>query len=203
MGRVRVYDVEDLAIGMTETFKDRPWEFRENTSFTWPSQLQRVGDSLAVAYASDKWKQKNPQGFRDQELYKHLAESRNRAYAKPGLLVDFHKPNRSWPVKGPMISFADCPMPRQFAILGLFEEASLKLYTQGSKTKPRFGKGDNDGVVKITVRHGMLGASKMLWTMEDPDDEDEPFLFVYTKSDGVLLLIVGDELDIEKDGIVG
>jgi hypothetical protein len=92
-------------------------------------------------------------------------------------------------------------MPRHFAILGLFEEADIQLYTAGTKTDPKI-VGD-DGIVKVTVKHGMLGASKMLWSVEDPSEKDEPFLFVYTKSAGVLMVIVGDELDVRKDGIVG
>ena len=31
----------------------------------------------------------------------------------------------------------------------------------------------------------------------------EPFLFVYTERDGILMIVVGEELDVEKDGIVG
>jgi hypothetical protein len=201
--RVRTYDAEDIAIGITETFKDRPFEFRENMSFGWPRSLQNVGDSLAVAYESDKWKPKDAAGRREAELYKHLAESRNSVYVKRGLLKDYYKPNRGWPVKGAMISFTGCPMPRHFAILGLFEEASLQLYTDGTAQDPEFGKGEDDGIVKVTIGHGMLGASKMLWSREDPNEPDEPFLFVYTKSAGVLMFIVGDKLDVKRDGIVG
>jgi hypothetical protein len=199
--RRRVYDAQDLATGMVETFNDRKSEYTQKMNFSWPRALQNVGESLAVAYASDKWKPKSNSSKREQELYKHLAESRNRAFCRNGLLHDFYKPNRSWPVRGPRITFSDCPMPRHFAILGLFEEADIQLYTAGTKTDPKI-VGD-DGIVKVTVKHGMLGASKMLWSVEDPSEKDEPFLFVYTKSAGVLMVIVGDELDVRKDGIVG
>lgn len=199
--RRRVYEAEDLATGMVQTFKDRTWENRYEMNFGWPRSLQNVGDSLAVAYASDKWKPKNANGLREQELYKHLAESRNRAFVRNGLLKDFYKPNKNWPVRGPEITFSDCPMPQHFAILGLLEEVDLQLYAAGPRDKPQI-VGD-DGIVKVTVRHGMLGASKMLWSVDDPGEEDEPFIFVYTKSVGVLMIIVGDELDIKKDGIVG
>lgn len=199
--RRRVYDAKNVATDMVETFNDRKWEYQQNLSFGWPSALQNVGDSLSVAYASDKWKPKNSRGKREQELYKHLSESRNRAFVRKGLLKDFYKPNKSWPVRGPMTKFSDCPMPQHFAILGLFEEVDLQLYTGGTRERPQI-VGD-DGIVKVTVSHGMLGASKMLWSVEDESEKDEPFLFVYTKSDGVLMIIVGDELDVKKDGIVG
>lgn len=201
MPRRQVIDAQGVATGIVETFNDRPWEYEQRMSFGWPRALQNVGDSLAVAYASDKWKPKGQNGRREMELYKHLAESRNRAFVQRGLLKDFYKPNRSWPVRGPMITFSDCPMPRHFAILGLVEEVDLQLYSAGSRDEPQI-VGD-DGIVKVTVRHGMLGASKILWSVEDPNEEDEPFLFVYTKSAGVLMIIVGDELDVKKDGIVG
>ncbi len=201
MARRRVYDAQKVATDMVETFNDRPYEYTQSMSFGWPRALQNVGDSLAVAYASDKWKPKDNAGKREMELYKHLSESRNRAFVRKGFLKDFYRPNRGWPVRGPNITFSDCPMPRHFAILGLLEEVDLQLYTAGTKDKPQI-VGD-DGIVKVTVRHGMLGGSKMLWSMEDPDEEDEPFLFVYTKSAGVLMIIVGDELDVKKDGIVG
>jgi hypothetical protein len=34
-------------------------------------------------------------------------------------------------------------------------------------------------------------------------DNDEAFLFVYTKKGGVHMIITGKELEIEKDGITG
>lgn len=200
MGRVKVYDAESIARDMVRTFKDREPEYIENQRWKWPSHLQNVGDSLAVAYASDKWKPRGKKGKREQELYKHLAESRNRAFVKPGLLHDYYDQGEQWPVVGPEYSFQDCPMPSDFAILGLFEEADLQLYVEDGED-PDFGGGD-EGIVKVTVRHGMLGGSKILWS-QTTGEKDEPFIFVYTRSAGVLVVITGDDLDIEKDGIVG
>jgi hypothetical protein len=164
--------------------------------------MQNVGDSLAVAYASDKWKPKGADGKREVELYKHLAESRNRVLARPGVMYDKFEPNKRWPVRGPRVSLVECPMPKHFAILGLFEEIDIKLYTGGTKDKPRFGNGD-DGIVHVGIRHAYLGGGKMLWSRVDKEREDEPFIFVYTNDGGVMFICVGDELDIEKDGIVG
>lgn len=202
MGRVRVYDAEDIAKGMVRSFKDREPEYVENFRWRWPSYLQNVGDSLAVAYASDKWKPKDSQGKREMELYKHLAESRNRAFVKPGLLHDYYDTNSEWPVIGPETSFEDVPMPNSFAILGLFEEVDLQLYCFGDEDGPEFSDDPDEGIVKVTVRHGMLGGSKFLWSKVG-QGSDEPFIFVYTRSAGVLMIMTGEELDIEKDGIVG
>lgn len=201
--RPRIYDAEDLAIGMTETFKDRPYEERIDYHFSWPAKLQNVGDSLAVAYDSDKWKPKDKEGRRDWELYKHIAESRNRAFIRPGFLRDFYSPRRKYPVRGPMVSFLDVPMPKHFSVLALFEEINLQLYTQGTSRCPGFSDDPNEGVVKVTVRHGLLGGGFLLWSKVDRRRANEPFIFVYTEDDGVCILIVGEELDVEKDGIVG
>ena len=197
--RVRVYDAEGSARDMRETFQNAPVTRQRRFSFDWPPLLHNVGDSLAVAYASDKWKKKK----KDYELYKHLAESRNRVLCVPGLIVDEDSPSKRWPVIGPMVDMTDVPHPRHFAELALFEEANLKLYTDGTDEDPKFGRGRDVGVVTITVKHGLLGGGKFLWSRDDRGRSDQPFLFVYTERDGVLLIIVGEELDVLKDGIVG
>jgi hypothetical protein len=202
MSRVRVYDAEELAIGMTERFKDRPWEEYEELPFNWPARMQNVGDSLAVAYASDKWKPKSRNGKRRAELYKHLAESRNWALVRPGFLHDYYRPSKRWPQRGPDVSFANVPMPEHYSMLGLFEEIDLQLYTHGTKNAPRFSSDKDEGIVKVTVRHGLLGGSYIRWS-EVSDRDDEPFLFVYTATAGVCIIVVGKKLDVEKDGIVG
>lgn len=215
--RPRVYDAEHLARGYREAFAARHVEVRTEFRFGWPAIMQNVGDSLAVAYASDKWERKRADGNRSVELYKHLAESRNQALCLPGLLRDEQAPEREWEAHGPLVSLSDVPMPQHFAVLGLFEEASLKLHKATRSGRPVFGKEPDDGVVRVEVRHGMLGASKMVWNEVEPyasarsaelleglepTDFDQPFLFVYTE-DGVLILVVGERLDVTRDGIVG
>ncbi len=201
--RRRVYEARDVAKHMREAFVDRPVERQETLDFSWPAVMQNVGDSVSVAYASDKWEEKGRSGKRKVELYKHLAESRNRALARPGALYDFYAHDNEWPVIGPMVSLAECPMPRHFAVLGLFEEINLRLHTGGTDDAPRFGRSPNAGVVHVDLPHAYLGGSKILWSRVDPRRKDEPFIFAYTKSDGVMFMVIGDELDIEKDGIVG
>jgi hypothetical protein len=89
-------------------------------------------------------------------------------------------------------------MPKHFAILGRFMECNCVLHTSGTDDDPELDPKGDDGCVTLTVRHGMLGASKFV-----RDGKLQPFLFVYHPDVGVYFLITGDELDIEKDGIVG
>jgi hypothetical protein len=196
MSRRRVYEANEVAEGYVQKFHARPVREEHDFDFDWPDALQHVGDSLAVAYASDKWKNKG-----DFELYKHLAESPNRAYVKKGLLRDWdsEKPVRTI---GPMVSFERVPMPKQFAILGYFEEANFRLHTSGTARQPYFGEHEDDGCVAVAIGDAWLGASKIRWS-EVSDRDDQPFLFVYTKSEGPLILVTGEDLDVEKDGIVG
>lgn len=198
--RVKVYDAYDDAKSMRETFVDRSVEHEESFPFDWPSVMQNVGDSLAVAYASDKWEPKDAEGKRKVELYKHLATSRNRALCVPGIMVDQRKTSEQWPVIGPKVSLASSGimMPDTFAMLGLFEGIDLQLHTEGSDLHPNFGEDDDEGVVHVKVRHGYLGGGMMR-----EGRRKRPFIFVFTRADGVRLLIVGDRLRIEKDGIAG
>ena len=199
--RVRVYDAEGHARSITETFKDRPVEYEETLSFDWPDVVQNVGDSLGVAYASDKWKPKNAKGRREWEVYKHIAESRNRIFSVPGVIRDERR--NKLDTIGPLVSLKKSSkdgsllMPSHVSILGIFKEANVELYTDGTDENPGFD-GDDSGIVTLSVSHGMLGASKMKLM-----GKLVPFLFVYTPADGVFFIIIGDELDIEKDGIVG
>jgi hypothetical protein len=202
MSRHTVYDAKELAKNIRQTFADRPVENEFVLPHAWPSVMQNVGDSIAIAYGSDKWKKRRDDGTRESELYKHIAESRNRALVRHGLLRNFWKPGVEWKVMGPSVRLDTLPMPGHFALLGLFEEIDLQLYTAGTDEHPEFGEESNDGVVKVTVRHGMLGASVIRWS-EIGRGKDQPFLFVYTERDGVLIIVVGEQLGIEKDGVVG
>lgn len=191
--RRRVYDAEDVAREMRETFTAKNVREKINFRFDWPKRMQHIGDSLAVAYSSDKWRDDN-----EQTLFKHLAESKNRVFAIPGFLRDFDDPKKPWPTIGPMVDFTELPLPKDIAELALFEEVDLKLHTKGTDARPRFGRGD-DGIVKVTLAHGMLGGGKLMWSKTNL----QPFLFVYDEREGVKLFITGDELDVEADGIVG
>jgi len=202
--RVRVYDANEVAKKITETFKDRDVEFEKEHGFDWPDKVQHVGDSLGVAYASDKWKPKDKAGKREWEVYKHIAESRNRIFAVPRVIRFESDPKKPMSTIGPTISLVDSTrdgsllMPAHFSELGIFKEANVVLHVDGTDEHPEFGDGKNDGVVTLSVKHGMLGASEVKMGRRLV-----PFLFVYTPEDGVYFIILGDELDVEKDGIVG
>lgn len=197
MTRVRVVDTLEHAKKVRKTFtKKNAREMREYP-FTWPTAFQHVGDSLAVAYASDKWKDDG-----DFELYKHLAESRNRALCVPGLLSPLGK-SEKYPVYGPAVSFADVVMPKHITILGYFEEADLQLHLGERGGEPYLGKGD-EGCVQIMLKHAILAGGMM----REPSGNKRPFLTVYSEPrrgerGGVHMVILGEELDIEADGIVG
>lgn len=200
--RVQTFQAESIARNISETFKDRPVETEETLDFDWPDKLQEVGESVGVAYDSDKWKPRGPGGRRDSEVYKHIAESRNRIYAEPGLL----QPDIGLELKpiGPKLSLREASqrgsivMPESFAVLGRFIECNVILHTAGTDQAPRRATSGDKGVVTFSVKHGMLGASKM-----KRDGKLQPFLFVYRPDFGVYFIITGDELDIERDGIVG
>jgi hypothetical protein len=158
--------------------------------------MQHVGDSLGVAYSSDKW-------YRDWTLYKHLAESRNRILCRRGFLRPFDDRGEPWPVVGPMVSFERVPMPKHFSVLARFEEINLCLHTRGTDARPQFGKHKDDGCVTVEVAHGMLGGGMIQWSKVGSRRGDTPLLFVYTEKDGVSMIVLGEELDIEADGITG
>lgn len=201
--RVRVVESLDDALDMRRTFtKKEPRELRVQP-YTWPGSMQHVGDSLAVAYASDKWKDDG-----DFELYKHLAESRNWALFGPDLSLSPLGSRSRMPVYGPMVSFAELPMPKHIAFLGYFEEVSLVLHGPDYHKNARGEADEDDGIYRMTIAHALLGGAKMQRRAVGSRKKDEPFLFVYTEPrgkdpGGVHMIIVGKELDVEADGIVG
>lgn len=199
MGARRLYDTRDLAKNMRETFTGKPVKEEIELPFGWPPTMQHVGDSLGVAYQSDKL---NGGGDGNWTLFKHIAESTNRALVVPGFLVDFDRPSRPWPTIGPLVSLRELPLPKHFALLALFEEVNLKLHTRGTHREPAFGPGADEGVVTVALKDGHLGGVIIPWSKLDAEDDDEPALIVYDGG-GVKILIVGEQLGIETDGIVG
>lgn len=201
--RIKVFEANEIAKGIAETFKDRPVEREERLDFDWPDKLQMVGQNLGVAYDSDKWKAKGSNGLRPSELYKHVAESDNRIYVPPTLPFEDHQGKRLKKI-GPRISLrelsedGEIEMPKHFAILGRFEECNCVLHTKGTNENPKLASKGDEGCFTLRVPHGMLGASKFR-----RGDKYQPFIFVYHPVDGIYFLITGDELGIEKDGIVG
>lgn len=181
----KLVDTRDKAKDMFETFHAKDVRRQVSFPFNWPTKMQEVGRAIAQLYRSNKW-QSNP---RVHEDYKHIAEAPQRLYVVPGFLQDAEE---GGPLKvyGPQITLPE-EMPKHFSILATLIGVQARLYESNGKL-PRGEK----GLFEIAVKHGMLGGARF-------PDNDEPFLFVYTKQGGVHMMITGTELDIEKDGIVG
>jgi hypothetical protein len=196
-GRARIYEAEEMARNMRRTFTDKPVTGRKELPFTWPRLMRHVGSNEGVAYSSDKWKKDG-----EYELYKHIAESKNRVLVLDGFLRDFDDPSKPWPAIGPYVDLTDVPLPKHFAFLAYLEEVNLRLHTHGTDAAPKLGDGD-DGYVKVALKHGLVGGATIRWDLMDPRAKPQTVLFVYTEADGPLMLIEGEKLDVEKDGIVG
>jgi hypothetical protein len=177
----------DLARNLRETFVDRPVETERAVPWQWPRRLREIGTCQAVMYTSDKWKKRG--SFED---YKHVAEGPQWVLARSGFLVHYDTPSHQLPVVGPMIDLG--PLPDSFAVLADILGVQLQLYERGGADGYRIPKGD-DGLYQVDISRAKLGASRF------PDSGDA-FLIVYSSA-GVDLIIVGKQLDIEKDGIVG
>lgn len=202
--RPQVYDTEQAARKMRAVFTAAPVAEEKVLPFTWPSALQWVGDSVGVGYASDKWKNKG-----DFQLYKHVAESRNRLLVIPSFIHDYACTTRQWEVVGPRVQMADIPMPKHVATLAHFDTLFAQTFARISRGGVPLVEGD-DGYIQLTVSKGILGGSVLPWSRIGVDREDQPFLFVYTEPcprdrdpGGVKIIIVGEELAVEADGIVG
>jgi hypothetical protein len=187
--RPRVIDTRDDAVSVFRTFHDREPDKEIKLPFDWPESMQEIGEGKAELYTSNKW-QKSRNNFED---YKHVAEGSRVVYAEPNFLRDWGG-KASLPVCGPMMRL-QAPMPLHFSVLGKLLGLQVRLYRMGSNGEPFLPSGD-DGLYEIHVPRGMLGAAKH-------PETGEPFLLVYTKTGGVHMILTGEQLDIEKDGIVG
>lgn len=157
-----------------ETFMDRVATKQAQMRWEWPKQIEWVGYCEAVMYASDKWH--DPGDFED---YKHVAEAEQKLYAVKGFIRDYHSGK-------PMALDAQPKrlppnMPEAFAELANVFGVHMRTF-----------EGD---FYEIDIARAKLGAANhpTLGT----------FLFVYTVSGGVHMLITGKELRVERDGITG
>lgn len=185
-------DARSAAVAIREKFIDAPATTEETMRWKWPREMQEIGrwqaSDGAVMYASNKW-QKNPLNVID---YKHVAEGPQRLLVVPGFLRQHHQPNRRLRVYGPTIEL-NRPMPDAFAVLAPILGVQAQLYDAGSDEAPETS---DQSFYNIEIGNAMLGAAKH-------PETGRTFLFVYTESEGPLCVITGDELDVEKDGIVG
>lgn len=181
----RVVNTEHEAIEMFETFHAKASKRKIKYNFNWPSKFQEAGRAVAQLYRSNKWKM-DPKEFED---YKHIAEAPQFCYIVPGFLRDASG-KKPLPVYGDIVDLDD-DMPEHFTILAPLIGVQVRLYDENGKL-PR---GDA-GLYEVALPHGMLGGARF-------PDSDEAFLLVYTKEGGVHMIITGNELDVEKDGITG
>jgi len=186
---IQLVDSLDQARAMRETFMDRESKREKRMPFTWPTDLQHIGQCIAIEYRSDKW---HP---REDEDYKHIAEAPQDILACRDFLCPWDAPRTPIETFGPMMPLAQ-PLPRHFAELPEVLGVQLRLYVAGGR-KPRFGRGD-EGYVQVRIPRCMLGGARH-------PKNGRAFLFLYNpdREDGVHAVITGSKLDIEKDGIVG
>ncbi|SRR6185295_7423792 len=182
---LRVVDTKEAAAKTFRTFHDRAPEEEIELPFTWPPRLQEVGEGKAEMYRSNKWKKNRS----EHDDYKHVVESNRTVYVEPGFLREGVRPYRPMKLYGPTLSF-EGTMPKYFTFLGPLLGVQLRLYDE-SETLPSGGK----ELYEVRIARAKLGAAKH-------PDTNETFLFVYTP-DGVHMILTGERLSIEKDGIAG
>lgn len=192
--RVLVYNAEDEARQITETFKARKVRERRVLPGNWPRYMQNVGENVRIDYDSDKWKK-----IGDFEQYAHVAESRNWCFVKPGWLAPFESPTKKFPVHGPIVDFAGVPMPEHVSYLANFLGVNLRLHEPGPPGEmPVVG----DRYVHVQTKHGLLLGGSIQWSRVG-EGRNQPFVAVYTEQDGIVCFIIGKSFSIEKDGLTG
>lgn len=167
----------DRSIRIREDFYDKPHRQTQKVSWKWPTKLIEVGDCEAILYTSNKWQ-------RDGKMidYKHVKEGAQKLLLRPD--VAFHGDEEEY--FGPYIDMRG-EFPDSFAVLAKSLGIQARLYADDEgKTYGEY--------VDLKFPRSMLGAGKF--------DDGSAFCFVYDSS-GVLAVVIGEELDVIKDGIVG
>lgn len=179
----RLVPDEAWARQLRETFADRKSSRQYEVATNFPSRFIHAGRNLAVAYSSDKWKR-----LGDYEEYKHLSESPNDIFVAQGAAT------RGGNFVGPIVHTPN-EMPAHAAELAPMLSIHAALFTGVD----RQGRGVLPAHRNVNIMHipdAVVFGARM------PSNR-KPFLFVATPSDGVLIIITGDRLGVEKDGIVG
>ena len=169
-------------------FYDKEPEREEAVPWDWPEVMREVGTCEAVMYTSDKWKAKG-----DFEDYKHRKEGPQYLLVTEGFIRDYHNTRREVHAPGPTVEIDG--MPSSFAVLAPILGVQAQLYEDADNRDGYVLPKPGQNLYQIDIPGAMLGAAT------HPDSGDT-FLIVYTRG-GVHALIVGDELSVEKDGIVG
>jgi hypothetical protein len=183
---IKVVDTRDDAVRLYETFTARGHRRDNPMDFGWPEKLQRVGLAVAELYRSNKWKS----DLKNFEDYKHIAETPHKCHVVPGFLRERGNPERALKVHGPVLpvgKIIGSPAPQHFAILAPL--LGIQIHLDGPSGRPMH---EEDGLFEISVAHAHLGACRT--------KDGRAFLFVYTRA-GVHMIITGDRLTVEADGI--
>lgn len=168
----------ESAVKIREDFYDKPHSRQQRVSWNWPTKMLEVGDCQAILYTSNKWQ-------KDGRMidYKHIKEGRQKLLLHPNSVLtgDAKK------MYGPTISLDD-EFPDSFAVLAKSMGIQAQLYTDASCKK--LGP-----FVDLKFSQCKIGAGKFT-------SDGATFVFVYD-SKGVIAVVIGDKLDVIKDGIVG
>jgi hypothetical protein len=168
------------AVKIREDFMDRPHRRAQKVTWDWPTEFTEIGDCYAVMYTSDKW---NPGKKKD---YKHVAEGPQKVLVPvPTISMRGEGARR---LAGPTVTIDD--FPDTFAVLADSLGLCLHLYENDKcKLLP-----EDEGFCQIDYPRSKLGAGTF------PDGAN--FVFIYD-SRGVHAVVIGEKLDVLKDGIVG
>ncbi len=136
-----------------------------------------VGNCEAILYTSNKWQ-------KDGKMidYKHVKESDQKLLLRPDVAASGDADE----FYGPYVDL-DGEFPDSFAVLADSLSVQAHLYSNEAGTK-------YSDYVDLKFPKSKLGAGKF--------DDGAVFCFVYDRS-GVLAVVIGEELDVIKDGIVG
>lgn len=167
----------DRSIKIREDFYDTPHKRIEQVKWDWPERLVEAGDCEAILYTSNKWQKDG------KEIdYKHVKEGPQKIF----LREDINLTGEEQEFFGPLVDMRG-EFPDSFAVLAKSLGIQARLYVDNEGKK--YGH-----YVDLKFPKSMLGGGKF--------EDGTTFCFVYDSS-GVLALVIGEKLDILKDGIVG
>jgi hypothetical protein len=195
----------ERAAEIRQDFMDAPSSRIDRVRWRWPTRFQHIGEVDAVVYASEKWDGGGPGSVSYAEVlknpwrveayraggrlhsYKHIAESHQDLLVVPGILGDGDEdPSGRTPlsVYGDVVTLHG-EMPDAFAVLAPALELQGRIFT---------ADGDLGPTVELDLEGSLWGAA--------PLSDGGVMLFNYDQT-GVRLAVLGDDLEVKKDGIVG
>jgi hypothetical protein len=189
---IRNFDDRASAKKIREDFYAKPIGKEKRFTWNWPTELIEVGECLGTLYRSDKWKPKGK-----FEEYKHKSEGEQRIYVVPGAPLAELKAI-GLPLCGVKEKIPSRLMPQTFAELALFVGFQVRLYEEDSSGRyflPEDPEHPDRGLYEFSIAHAMLGAGRC--------ENGRAFLVAYHAKTGPYCFVFGEELDVEKDGIVG